>query len=1177
MASHAGELVTDSEEQANNETGPYILRPLLDEVPLSTDGFESNVKINCVEYYDGNLYIGTSASEILHFVQIPSDPNDKVGRPVYIPASRLSPVSLDSSSTSSTKEPGVQEILLLPRIGKACILCNSTAAFYSLPELSPVSGISVVKNCSWIGGVDLNEIDLDGNSGNTSGNDATILLSLKSKIRVVRLADKVLEAPKVTFAGSVLSVRRDSIACVADSRSYALLDIYRQLTIPLMSISTLEETPAEQVAMPRHLPEAESHTVDQSANPKGANRNTQTIGHSPTSSKANDAIPGQQSATPEPPPSPQPSVEVESTPVQVDKPLPVAPTSDPRSSPKVETASSDTPITLRPHIASPSPEEFLLVIGTKASEPGVGMFVSLDGEPTRATIQFDRYPEQIIVDGSKFDMTSSQTGFGDQEDGHVIASVCKDSDQGPRFGLEIQHVNAGQEANPDKYWLEANSPPTGQPYGMATLMGRGQTRLDEVVLKLSQKRFVPFPGPLEASSTSSLKSSDSRTALSIERLSKERELFERDDSQDDDSLPEGWESARNKEGEDFTRRLASAETKMVVWNGNRIWWAIRNPLIIQLDTILDGAVACERMVNIDKRPVYYVLKLIRGRDARTELDYMTMDYLRQKAGLLLLISLLALSSTQQMIDSELNALEDVLVDSKLDPRVVLSLFPGVRNDIIEGSRGIWIYAGVKRIAEQFSRSVSFETSAKEALQGIDTRTMQFLRRFLSSWRKMKGFGSVPDESEVFRTVDATLLIVLLELDQRSFQGLAGGGAVRAELNELVDSGVECFDRAVDVLESYHRLFVLSRLYQSRRMVVNVLATWKRIIEGEEDAMKEFQDGEQRVRDYLGKIGSRALVQEYGVWLANRNPRLGVQVFAEDAGRSPKFEPPEAVEILRAEAPAAVRYYLEHLVFDKGLTTYVGELLKYYLDVVLGDLETSPSSREAVMAAYDAYRALQAPKPTYHHFLAQNAPPDDEVWNSRLRLLQLLSGPHEYNAAAIAQRIESLPGDLLVPETIILAGRRNRHEEALRLLVHQLGDYDTAVAYCLRGGSSVYSRPQLRYRSDSLPEADQQRRLFQAVLGEFFAIADVSDRVEQTAALLERFGGWFNVEDVLGLIPDTWSVDVIAGFLTGALRRMVRERHEMTVRRALSAAENSRVNYELIVGVKKKGPSIEAQN
>lgn len=128
-------------------------------------------------------------------MQIPPEPNDQTGQPVYIQASRLSPVSVESPSSRSSASPGVQEILLLPRIGKACILCNSTAAFYSLPELSPVSGISVVKNCSWIGGVDLNETATADGSAGGSGGDATILLSLKSKIQVVRLAGKVLEAP----------------------------------------------------------------------------------------------------------------------------------------------------------------------------------------------------------------------------------------------------------------------------------------------------------------------------------------------------------------------------------------------------------------------------------------------------------------------------------------------------------------------------------------------------------------------------------------------------------------------------------------------------------------------------------------------------------------------------------------------------------------------------------------------------------------------------------------------------------------------------------------------------------------------------------------------------------------------------------------------------------------------
>ncbi|KND88509.1 Transforming growth factor-beta receptor-associated protein 1 [Tolypocladium ophioglossoides CBS 100239] len=1140
---------------------------------------------------DGNFYVGTSASELLHFVQIPPDPADKARETLFILASRLSPAFSEQSGAVASSRPGVQQILLLPRVGKACILCNYTVTFYSLPELSPVSGIGQVRNCGWIGGVDLNET-----AGETAAADVTILLSLKRRIQVVRVGDRARAFKNIDYAGSTLSVRRDSIACVADSKSYALLDVDRQLKIPLMSISSLDEPPppgqvgqAQSIAADtaggiirsassaenRPQPNAQSHS-------RSASHGGSFLGngrrHERRPAEEED-VGSQQSSPPAPSTSPQPPAhDSSSTPSLIDKPLPAAPPDASSPGQTSEQQASPRPVFLKPHVASPAAEEFLLVMGTSPLEPGIGMFVNLDGEPTRSPIQFERYPKQIAVDGTPADLSSSRSGLPDEDDGYVLASMAKKFDGGLRHGLEIQRCGAGNESPPQKYWLEAAAAKGSGAYGLRTLVGSDEIQLQEIVGKLCHRRFSPFPGPIETS-TSSLKSSDSRTALSIERLSKEKELFERDDSQDDDSLPDGWEATRNSEGEEFARRLAKAEVKLAVWVGDCIWWAVRNPLIIQLDTILD--VACPNGYanpkEMDRRAVFTTLGTIRSRDAKTELEFLTFGYIRQKAGLLLLISLLASSGADQLSDGEMNALEEVLVDSKLDARVVLSLLPGVRNEIVEGRRGIWIYGGVREVVGAFLRSTTFEDVAKNGITSLGLRTMNFLRRFLSSWRKMKGFGSVPDEIEVFHTVDAALLTVLLELDQHSPNGLGKGGAVRSELYDLVDRGVDCFYRAVDLLESCHRLFVLSRLYQSRKMAGDVLATWRRIIEGEQDDGQELRDGEERVREYLKKVSNQALVREYGVWLANRNPRLGVQVFAEDQTRAPKFEPARAVEILREEAPNAVKYYLEYLVFGKGHGAYVNELIAYYLDVVLGELESSAASRAAVTAAYDAYRALPAPKPTYHHFLTANAPDDDEAWQSRLRLLQLLGGAHDYDSAAIRARISSLPGDLLVPETIILAGRKHHHEEALRLLVHRLGDYDTAVSYCLRGGTSVYVPAEGRRRVDSLPEIELRRRLFQVVLHEFLAIDDVSDRVEQTGALLERFGGWFEVEDVLRLVPDSWSVDILAGFLVGALRRLVLEKHESTMTRALSGAENLRVNYDLVVGMGEKGPSIEAPN
>ena len=176
---------------------------------------------------DGNLYVGTSASELLHFVQIPPDPADKSSTSQFIEASRLKPAYAETPGPSSGSKPGVQQILLLSRVGKACILCNWTVTFYSLPELSPI--FTQVKNCSWIGGIDLNELSADYDPPEGAGAGVTILLSLNRRIQVVRIGEDARVIKKIDFPASTLTVRRESIACVADSRSYALLEIERQL------------------------------------------------------------------------------------------------------------------------------------------------------------------------------------------------------------------------------------------------------------------------------------------------------------------------------------------------------------------------------------------------------------------------------------------------------------------------------------------------------------------------------------------------------------------------------------------------------------------------------------------------------------------------------------------------------------------------------------------------------------------------------------------------------------------------------------------------------------------------------------------------------------------------------------------------------------------------------------
>lgn len=679
----------------------------------------------------------------------------------------------------------------------------------------------------------------------------------------------------------------------------------------------------------------------------------------------------------------------------------------------------------------------------------------------------------------------------------------------------------------------------------------------------------------------STKSVDSRTAASIERVSKEKELLE-NGSESDEEIPDGWEENRNREEQEFVGRFTKTTSRLAVWAGNTIWWAVRNPLLLQLEaglraTPMEGSNVSGPEQRQQRNKVVALLNSIRGKDPKTELEFMTFSYIRQRAAVLLLANFLG-SEGPEFSDADMSAMEEVLLEGGLDPRVVLAMIPPLRNEIVESRKGIWIYGGVKEVVEDYIKSKTNGTA--RPLSSLRRDVIEFVGRFLTAYRRQKGFGSIADEKDVFRTVDAALLLVLLELDQATTGAAAKPGSVRQMLYELVDHGVDCWDRAIDLLESYHRLFVLSRLYQSRKMASDVLATWRRIIEGErDDGGGELGDGEQKVRNYLKHVSSQALVQEYGIWLANRNPKLGVQLFADDKGRAPKFDPTQVVTLLREEAPDAVKYYLEHLVFGKGHTTFVNELITYYLDIVITNLQSSPAAQEFVTASYEAYRALRPPKPSYRHFLEDNTPADsnEEVWHSRLRLLQLLGGAHDYDSQSIRERITtSFPDDegahLLVPEAIILDGRQHAHENALQLLVHRLGDYDTAVSYCLRGGSSIYTPPQ--GRKSSLPSESTQRKLFRTLLKEFMALDDEEDRVEQTGALLSRFGGWFDVLEVLELVPDEWSVDVAAEFLVSALRRLVKERHESMLERALSSSLNLRVSWERIEVLREKGAVVD---
>lgn len=1143
----------EESQQVGSSDATYVFRQLISNISLSQEEEDGSPYVTTAEFWDGNLYIGTSHGEVLHFVSLPPEDGHESEPPIYIIASRTQPV-FTTKQTSPYHLPGVEQILLLPSVNKACVLCNGTLTFYSLPELSPAFGGKIKQgDCTWVAGLDKNLED----DGAALDDEIVIVICLRQKLRLVKIGEEARKIRDIELGGCLNIERRGDLACVADGSSYSLLDVVNQRKIDLFPISSVVEPAPLRSRSPAYddrqgitRPASRSFS---STGPTGPAQRALARGHDRIVSvgsepRNNDRLrpespshwPARRSSRSGTPTSPRGG-----SPAPNDEEQRALPPTLGEAAPGTqEPERAHTP--LIPHIASPTANEFLLSTGTTFEEPGVGMFVNLDGDVVRGTIEFSSYPESMVLDGGDQNVMPSPD-LDARGEGYVLA-IVRQHKAGPQYFLQIQRWDLDASDNQaSKEWIAL--PNTIDSSAIKS----------EACVKL--RRSITM---------SSIPQGAVTEALSLRRVGSPGAS----DSEQDQK--------REMEEDKLVERFSSVSVHTLLFAKDSVWWVMRNPLLVQLDSRLAVGISLSNgntAMSISREHVAKVFNSLRGQDAKSEFEFFTLNYIRQKAALLLLIDLVIKTAEGMIVfEHDKRFTEETLVASDIEPRLVLSVIPVLCAEVVQGPQGIWAPGGLCHVLQLANVPERSQNVVQEARGAYGDNLLQLCKQYLLVWRRKKGFGSVADEYHVFQTVDAALLHVLLLLDGNTSRGPAIVGSVRAELNELVDHGVDCFERAVDLLEQHKRLYILSRLYQSRKMVAKVLATWKRILEGEHDEGGEMIEGESDVRKYLTKIKDVGLVKEYGAWLAKRNPRLGVQVFADDHSRV-KFTPKEAVELLKEQAPGAVKEYLEHLVFGKNLVQYVNDLITFYLDTVVTEIEGSETARSILTSSYETYRALKPPKPTYRQFVTDNAL-DAEWFRNRLRLLQLIGGSHNaasrYDVAALAERLEPF-SDVLVPEMIILNGRRGEHVEALRLLTHGLGDYDTAIRYCLLGGSSIFHPSSGMLSQDTLPTKEQQETLFQHLLHEFMKLSDESERIERTAELLERFGAWFDVANVLALIPDSWSVELLSGFIVHALRRLVRERNETVVVKALSSAQALRSSAELIEKMEELGPTVVHSN
>lgn len=1152
-----------------SETDPYVLRKLFNEIPLRSDEGPEDVGITCVEYWESNLYIGTSSSEILHFFQLPADPDDVGEGPTFILASRLQP-SGRGGSPPAQQAGGVRQILLLPGTSKACVLCNGVVSFYTLPELSPAFPNKEPTGVSWIGGVDEDQEEND---------EPVLMIANTNRILLVKVGEKLRPLKnKIEYPSCLRSSRRGTIACVADKHSYALLEIEHQQKIPLFSISSVEEEPAAAV------PDTSLPRPNQGPTPAQPERGRFEVGgHSRSTSLGNpltqlaeqmsseslivttdqrEQPPAEDSRAPSP-------IKQDTLQVSHDD----RSTSRPRASTEtaiVQKSLPPRPPTYQPLIISPSPTQFLLTTGSGQDQPGVGMFVNLDGDVDRGTIEFERYPLALALD--KASTHTENASLRTQEaDDVVLALLERQSSAGLEIGIASQSLS--QEpliVNDSKGWTSFGGTQNDLSAGLLNVISSCEYNFREVAELLRLVR-LRRPGQSSSSTPPEL---DPRTKSSVERVEEEKALFESSgpDSGTGDVSPD-WEKRRAAEEIKIAVGLGYSRTQVIAWSKDCIWQVQQNPEVLRLEASLlaDDAAVSEASHTAS------VFARVRDQEPQSEAEFLSLGYIKQKISLMTFLHLQTALESGTIEEIQIRIAENILLEGGLDPRVILLLIAPLEGEVILGTQGLWIHQGLSDLV----KTVSLPGSV---MDDFSVEFWMLMRRFLAAWQGKRGYGSISDEQLVFDSVDAALLHILLHLDKSLTHSTGAHTSVRTKLNNVVDNWKGNFDRAVTLLEQYRRLFVLSRLYQSRKMSSDVLRTWRRIVDGEPDlgGDKSPTEIEIQVRRYLLHLRDTKLVEDYSLWLASRNSTLAIQFFTDDSSRV-RFSPPQVTAMLKRQAPGAVQEYLEHLVFNKGLSQYADDLIGYYLDSVLNVLEHNNNARESLAQSYSTYRALEAPKPTYMGFITENAP-QEAWWQARLRLLQLLgSGSYASSATSAKELTYSIPmvlerlapySQYLVSESIILDARQGRHKEALKLLTHGLGDYDTAVRYCYFGGPAPASNTTID--ADSLPSRKSQQELFAYLFTEFLIIEDVEDRLERTSHLLGTFATYFDPLTVLDQIPADWGIHMLKDFILRTFRAATTERNQAIIMKALSAAQNLQKQAEFVDVCEKVGAKVEGE-
>ncbi|WVQ93507.1 hypothetical protein IAU59_000581 [Kwoniella sp. CBS 9459] len=221
----------------------------------------------------------------------------------------------------------------------------------------------------------------------------------------------------------------------------------------------------------------------------------------------------------------------------------------------------------------------------------------------------------------------------------------------------------------------------------------------------------------------------------------------------------------------------------------------------------------------------------------------------------------------------------------------------------------------------------------------------------------------------------------------------------------------------ELLKAQKKFGDLIDLYQGKKMHGKALKLLHELAKDEEDKLDRYPP---TIR-YLQKLGPSELdlIFDSSKWILEEDPKLALQIFTADEPEVESLPRVEVMRFLEKNNREACVGYLEHIINTLGEdgSEFHDKLGELYLGRVKA---------------------------------AEKKGDDDEREGTFDTLLGFLEESQQYRPYRL---LSKLAADEMPEARAILLGRMGKHEEALRIYVHRLGDYTAAETYCARAYSS----------------------------------------------------------------------------------------------------------------------------